>query len=392
MTRSNPSGLTGAAASFSLSLRERAWVRAAVLMLRYSWRRRPANTQEDRHSCLSSNRVASAPALNATFSPDRQECLSSAVSWTYEPSIARHHQAPARARRRGFTMVELLVVLTIIAMLASVVAATLYVSDQKSREAATKATIAKLHTIVMQIYDSYRTRRVPINTSGMPPKIAAKVRLWALRDIMRMEMPDRRTDIVNLPITFTIPADPPILMSPLTFPPVPPPSVYQAYQPAGAIMTTNTSAECLYLIVTTLGGEDARRQFRDIEVGDTNNNGLMEFLDGWGRPIYFARWAPGFNQSDLQPNVPPTDPLVAAREDHDPFDPRKADPAAWRLVPLIYSGGRDGESGIYPGNTTPLPYVWNNDTYTLAPLIGAPDGTGTHYDNLHNHSVEASLK
>ena len=93
-------------------------------------------------------------------------------------------------------------------------------------------------------------------------------------------------------------------------------------------------AECLYLIVTLAGGEDARTQFSADEVGDTDGNGLYEFIDGWGRPIYFLRWAPGFNDSDLQCNITcPQDGVDAAEYDHDPFDTRKVDPSAWRLMP-----------------------------------------------------------
>ena len=46
---------------------------------------------------------------------------------------------------------------------------------------------------------------------------------------------------------------------------------------------------------------------------------LSEFLDGWGHPIGFVRWAPAF----LPPNsdVQTGDPV----NDHDPFDQRRAD-------------------------------------------------------------------
>ena len=84
-------------------------------------------------------------------------------------------------------------------------------------------------------------------------------------------------------------------------------------------------AECLYLIVTLAGGEDARRSSPPDEVADTDGNGLPEFIDGWGRPIFFLRWAPGFNDSDLQPNIfSAADASAAAQQDHDPFDTRKS--------------------------------------------------------------------
>ena len=162
-------------------------------------------------------------------------------------------------------------------------------------------------------------------------------------------------------------------------------------------MDKNAPADCLYLIVTLAGGEDARAQFAPDEVGDTDGNGLPEFIDGWGRPIFFLRWAPGFNDSDLQWNIfLDQDRVQAAQKDHDPFDPRKVDASAWRLVPLIYSAGPDGQYGVATeliGGT----YVWANDTYAPAYsppiLMGTPARTATgavdtHYDNIHNHRVE----
>ena len=40
---------------------------------------------------------------------------------------------------------------------------------------------------------------------------------------------------------------------------------------------------------------------------------------------------------------------AAAKQDHDPLDTRRVDPYGWRLVPLIYSVGRDGIYDINVG-------------------------------------------
>lgn len=321
-----------------------------------------------------------------------------------------------RRARPGFTLTELLVAVTILSMLAAMVWGALIVSRVAAREAATRATIAKLHNIIMAKYESYRTRRIPLseedmqwvaqNRLGWNPmtmpwdnRWRAAVRLCALRDLMRMEMPERWTDVKNTPIFF-----PPSHAGP---------SLYQAYRarcygsgnPAPFLPTDDEyQAECLYMIVAMGCGADARRQFRAAEIGDTDNDGFPEFVDGWGRPIYFLRWAPGFNDSDLQWNIdPPLDPgqmSLAAQEDHDPLDTRRVDPAAWRLMPLVYSAGADGEFGLWmkfknEGNPDPY-YIWNNNTYVPAQdpadgkwyLMGQPIA-GTHYDNIHNHRLEA---
>jgi prepilin-type N-terminal cleavage/methylation domain-containing protein len=334
--------------------------------------------------------------------------------------------------RRSFTLVELMVTIAILGILAAMMMGALAVTRASARQAATKATITKLHNIIMAKYESYRTRRVPLSDQEMqriavayyglpsnqplPPHLAALIRLRALRDIMRMEMPERWTDVLNVSTVLIPPATP----GP---PPTPMPrtslswSYYATFYPTWAAayaaegtlpvakqqrlraIHEHAPSECLYRVVMGCG-EDARRQFRAGEIGDTDNDGFPEFLDGWGRPIFFLRWAPGFNDSDVQTNVipfdryaylytnvvsppnqeqktwsyynasdpPPPSPSASplslrqyvAQEDHDPFDPRRVDmaltgdnpyvPRGSRVVPLIYSAGPDHEYGVmsYP--------------------------------------------
>ena len=286
---------------------------------------------------------------------------------------------PAATRRRAFTLVEMLVVIVIILMLAGIVLVAVRGAEESARETRSQATIAKLDNIIRTIYESYHTRRVPIDTSGMHPLAAAQTRLAVIRDLMRMEMPERRTDITTDPLFGE-----------------PEPSLHRAYRArliaANGPMANNGPAECLYMIVCLAGEEDARSQFSSDEVGDTDGNGLPEFLDGWGRPIFFLRWAPGFNDSNRQWNVfAAADRTAADQQDHDPFDTRRVESAtaapprpAWRLEPLIYSAGRDGQYGVGVDDVSGV-YVWGNDTYTRAYLMGTPTGD-TLFDNIHNHA------
>ncbi|MGQ9607285.1 MAG: type II secretion system protein, partial [Thermogutta sp.] len=99
--------------------------------------------------------------------------------------------------RSGFTLTELLVAITIIAILAGLVWAGVARARETARIAKTKSTIAKINQVIMERYDSYRTRRVPIDIRGLPPRDAAKVRLWAIRCIMAWEMPDRAGDVTS---------------------------------------------------------------------------------------------------------------------------------------------------------------------------------------------------
>jgi prepilin-type N-terminal cleavage/methylation domain-containing protein len=299
-------------------------------------------------------------------------------------------------KSRAFTLIELLVTITIIGILAAMSMGALQVARESARETATKATIAKLNSIIMRRYESYMNRRVPISTVGLTPRQAAMNRLYAIRDMMRMEMPDRADDIVQNPITLpntasngskSIPA-PALRQRYLTY--------YYAHKAGWDKDDTCISPECLYLLVS-MGEPEDMSLFTGSEIGDTNGNGWLEFLDGWGRPIFFLRWAPGFSSySDIQ--------VADATNHHDPFDPRRSDLNAYQLFPLIYSAGPDGKPGLNlsggfnfataTGSTGIIGDIFNmtdnNFTKIGSPSDDSGKGTLTNFrDNITNHHIEA---
>ena len=89
-------------------------------------------------------------------------------------------------------------------------------------------------------------------------------------------------------------------------------------------------------MIVSMGTPEAMEQFNASEIGDTNQNGYPEFLDGWGQPIFFLRWAPGFSPySQIQ--------VANSTSNHDPFDPRNVEggtAGAYQLLPLVYSVDR----------------------------------------------------
>jgi len=353
--------------------------------------------------------------------------------------------------RRGFTLIDMLVTMTIIGILAAMVTGAVGMARQSIRADRTRATIAKLHNILMAKYDSYRTRRVPMdlrqyvwahaqeNTQSTLakyyrpsavgwPKELARARVNAIRDLMRLEMPDRWSDVGvaqsadHFPLVLRAPvvqANGDINSDLQWVPPVT--QRYLRIHGAASDATDEWgAAECLYMIVTAI--PEAADQFHASEIGDADGDGLPEFHDGWGRPIRFLRWPSGFyadpgnnfyGDGDMQFGSETLSGGVNPKYQADPFDPRRIiSQQGFALFPLIYSAGPDGEFDINIGksNSGASTYAYGLDASgNLDPFKADGDGNYVgqpynnngdpadpasfyrdlrHYDNIHNQRTE----
>lgn len=349
--------------------------------------------------------------------------------------------------RKAFTLVELLIVATILAILAGLTVVGLAAAVQDARTSRTRAIIDKIDTLIMERWEGYRTKSVAIrlragerpmpepfadgdgngrwdigesftdtNGNGLYDHGAAWLRLLALRELQRVELPDRISDLCNMAeltdltdgnlnaINNTSNC---LLVSSGPLPSMPAAGrsykrlADRAIRTSGKPWTTEyQGAECLYLILSVLKDHDksALDYFSTDEIGDVDGDGMKEILDGWGRPLEFLRWTPGY----VAGNLADTD-QIADNTRPDPFDPLHVDgKETYEIRPLIYSAGPDGAYEVNRGNIVyAMPFFPNptpageypNDPYWFdgsSPLIGEPFDTDGDLiegwkDNISNH-------
>lgn len=226
--------------------------------------------------------------------------------------------------RRGFTLVELMATMVIIGIMATALLSGLSMVRDRAAYSRTQQTIARLNEPVRRRYESYRTRRLPVDVTMEVNKVYNTIasrqstdyrsalnwrRLWGMRELIRMEMPETYQDIQFTPVFLLVsdkgggnptPYVPRLRDAYL--------ARVQATAPSNDLQSNITavanwpSAELLYALVT-ITNEDRdvmSMAFSPSDVGDVDADGMPEFLDGWGRPLCFVRWPAGY-VSELQP-------------------------------------------------------------------------------------------
>lgn len=280
--------------------------------------------------------------------------------------------------RTAFTLVEILTVLVVIAIMGGMILTAVQGVTTTARAARTRSIIATVDSVIQEQYDSYKFRPYSveppnvtqltdgINTFGyeLLATEAARVRMLMIRDLQRMELPDRLSDIADAPTLLNVAANPVVRdtldsdgdgdteeiiavrndnvarasFSGTWFDPnatysigghnIPsklasyrdriPATLSDGTTPFNIASTAeeaeNQGAECLYLIMATsfVGGQPAISGIPAANIGDTDGDNLLEILDGWGRPLGFIRWPVGYN--DPQRSIDATKP-----DELDPF-------------------------------------------------------------------------
>ncbi len=325
-------------------------------------------------------------------------------------------------RRNAFTLIEILMVILLISILAGMVTAAVSAAGDTAKRSRTRAIIATINDVLETKYESYKTRPLPVAVRNyqvqgetyssvvVQPRESARVRLMMIRDLMRMEMPDRISDVRDGPSSLSAVAQ---LMIPQSdgsyersnpaFRPVTwnRPAAHVSYQERVVASWSREfeSAECLYMIMSTtsMNGVPALSSIPSSNIGDTDDDGMPEILDGWGTPIGFIRWPVGYIESDgAVPGIDIPDEFDTFRVDWSYVDnsspsahPRPPGGNAVRtfaLKPLVVSAGPDREFGIRFGfngsnsATDPLRRLhYGSMTWPPAQMGGEDDGRPNPY-------------
>lgn len=235
---------------------------------------------------------------------------------------------------KGFTLVELMVVMVILTILASLAVTGILSARASGRIAKTASTIRKLSEIILPYYEQYETRRPTLPSTNLTSRSAiSSLRGIGLRRLIATELPERTGDVMNDSALSYSSKVPPGFQFDEVSPVV---RRYQDILKKAANLSAIQSEDLLHMIVTRgpVADPDVIAHFRPDEIADANGNGMLEFVDGWGRPIKFKRWPVGFSSA-----VQPIDGELSSRD-------VRFSPNGHRLVPLIFSAGPDGDYDI----------------------------------------------
>jgi prepilin-type N-terminal cleavage/methylation domain-containing protein len=316
-----------------------------------------------------------------------------------------------KKNERGFTLIELLVVVAIIGTLSGMFVLAYRGAQQESNTQKTRTTLQKISSVMTSLYEEYSHEPLGVTfNSAWPLSVGAisrsneieRTKLFMTRERLRFELPDcaedlrwttslRATGGTVTSVDFYIEETQKLSRRSITtrfvnpstgnaivYGPNSPIALYPLSNRAIRLMrklsiranasapftpipgweTSNANAELLYLIVedAMFDGSSAIEVFGKSEIGDLDGDGLYEFIDAFGRPICWMRWAAGsrdaiFSYPDpLDPNlVIGTGANRRLSVGDEPYDVMGLDSFEPLGQPLIISAGNDRRFGVRIG-------------------------------------------
>lgn len=213
--------------------------------------------------------------------------------------------------RRAFTLIELLVVISIVGVLITILGATVTTSIRKAREAATITLLQKLDGLLDERIKGFeratksRDFQTIVNNSKTlltaagipeitPEVISAIARKNFYRGLFPQRFEDLGPDANSNGVPDVLELVPGVNLTVLT----------TQTGASGTARHPTESSELLYFALTRMQSFGvppvAESEFTDSERRDTDGDGLLEFVDGWGQPLRFYRWPTRL----LKPNGP----------------------------------------------------------------------------------------
>jgi len=246
-------------------------------------------------------------------------------------------------RRGAFSLVELLVAVSIVLVLMAMLGGALMAARNSGKKQATQAVIKKLDDIVSAQFRKYDSRRVSLPDSLPPGMTPSSYRAWYIRrNMITGDMVDRWTDVAYMadrPAEFASAAQRSYA------------ATYRAAVAAGKVPTAQfAGAECLFMIVMQGGFADCLdcNSLAQLKKGDKDGDGMFEFWDEWGNPIGYLLWPPAYEMSGKNERF-----FVGDRALDAAFPPTGSVRPSLGMRPLIYSAGTDREYGIERNDEAP---------------------------------------
>jgi prepilin-type N-terminal cleavage/methylation domain-containing protein len=290
-------------------------------------------------------------------------------------------------QRRGFTLIEMLVVIAIIAVLASLASVAAFMMIGRRQASNTQATIRVVNKMMQNRWSAVAASAkkespspAALSMAGGNPQRAQVI--WIKLRLMEA-----------FPMSYTEISNPWVYSNDSNGNAYIPTSSqrryiikYQSLLASGNLAANNAatqSSACLLMALKTHGadgGVSVQDQL-NYAVADSDNDGIPEFIDSWSNPLVFVRFGTAANVQAANPAVSGS----RAFKHSDPFDPEGALLSSNWYMPAGNSLRAAFENNIHVIARDTVP----NASFTIPVIASAgPDGIINNADDIYSFNLK----